>query len=193
MEINCWKVEQAEKILVDNGIEKEKAPIVLQALGYVLFDRELYPKSYKNATIRVWPGNLQYGEDISLFFLDIHCKTTNIEMAKAATTGVLAQLETWYGDTDQDTEEWALEYALWARMLLHFSEYQPLSIMLNPSHLNIEMEQMMALMQYVAFVGGVEAVDIYKAVMANLTAVRQAWKNEGEEECFTYVVKEDLK
>lgn len=38
------KRNTAEKVLIDNGIEKEEAEIVLQALGYVLLDEELYPE-----------------------------------------------------------------------------------------------------------------------------------------------------
>ena len=38
-------IEKAEQVLIDNGIEKDEAWVVLQALGYVLFDGELYPES----------------------------------------------------------------------------------------------------------------------------------------------------
>lgn len=34
----------AEHVLTDNGIEHDEAPTVLQALGYVLLDTELYPE-----------------------------------------------------------------------------------------------------------------------------------------------------
>lgn len=37
-------LKKAEKVLVDNGIEKDEASTVLQALGYVLLDEELYPE-----------------------------------------------------------------------------------------------------------------------------------------------------
>lgn len=36
-------IRKAEEVLIDNGIEKDEAPVVLQALGYVLLDKELYP------------------------------------------------------------------------------------------------------------------------------------------------------
>lgn len=39
-----FKVEAAEKVLVDNGIEKDEASTVLQAIGYALLDTELYPE-----------------------------------------------------------------------------------------------------------------------------------------------------
>ena len=37
-------IKRAEQVLIDNGIEADEAPVVLQALGYVLLDAELYPE-----------------------------------------------------------------------------------------------------------------------------------------------------
>ena len=37
---------KAEQCLIDNGIESDEAPTVLQALGYILLDKELYPNNY---------------------------------------------------------------------------------------------------------------------------------------------------
>lgn len=34
---------KAEQCLIDNGIEPDEASVVLQALGYILLDEELYP------------------------------------------------------------------------------------------------------------------------------------------------------
>ncbi len=42
-EITNAQLKQAEKCLVDNGIEPDEASTVLQALGYILLDKELYP------------------------------------------------------------------------------------------------------------------------------------------------------
>lgn len=36
------RVHEAEKCLVDNGIAKDEAKTVLQALGYILMDKDLY-------------------------------------------------------------------------------------------------------------------------------------------------------
>lgn len=36
-------IRKAEQCLIDNGIEEDEAPIVLQAIGYILLDEELYP------------------------------------------------------------------------------------------------------------------------------------------------------
>jgi hypothetical protein len=43
---SCIKnnLSKAEQCLVDNGIEPDEAPVVLQALGYILLDEELYPE-----------------------------------------------------------------------------------------------------------------------------------------------------
>ena len=35
---------RAEQCLIDNGIDKDEASVVLQALGYILLDTELYPE-----------------------------------------------------------------------------------------------------------------------------------------------------
>ena len=37
------RIKKAEQVLIDNGIEPDEAEIVLQAIGYVLLDEELYP------------------------------------------------------------------------------------------------------------------------------------------------------
>ena len=35
-------IKKAEQVLIDNGIDADEADVVLQALGYVLLDEELY-------------------------------------------------------------------------------------------------------------------------------------------------------
>ena len=37
-------IRRAEQVLIDNGIEKDEAGTVLQAIGYTLLDTELYPE-----------------------------------------------------------------------------------------------------------------------------------------------------
>lgn len=41
--IDNSKIRAAEKCLIDNGIEPDEANTVLQAIGYILLDTELYP------------------------------------------------------------------------------------------------------------------------------------------------------
>lgn len=36
------KLKKAEQCLIDNGIASDEAETVLQALGYILLDKELY-------------------------------------------------------------------------------------------------------------------------------------------------------
>lgn len=43
-EIHENQIKSAEKVLIDNGIDPDEAYIVLQALGYVLLNVELYPE-----------------------------------------------------------------------------------------------------------------------------------------------------
>lgn len=37
-------IEEAKALQKKYGIEPDEAPVVLQALGYILFDEELYPE-----------------------------------------------------------------------------------------------------------------------------------------------------
>lgn len=43
-EINEEQINKAMSCLVDNGIETDEACTVLQALGYILLDVELFPE-----------------------------------------------------------------------------------------------------------------------------------------------------
>lgn len=43
-EINEKQINKAMQCLVDNGIEIDEARTVLQALGYILLDVELFPE-----------------------------------------------------------------------------------------------------------------------------------------------------
>lgn len=41
--IDKTKLKKAAQCLIDNGIEPDEAETVLQAIGYILLDKELYP------------------------------------------------------------------------------------------------------------------------------------------------------
>lgn len=41
-------IVKAEQCLIDNGIEPDEAPVVLQALGYILLDEELIQRRNQN-------------------------------------------------------------------------------------------------------------------------------------------------
>ena len=42
--ISKEEIKKSEQVLIDNGIEKDEAQVVLQALGYTLLGVELYPE-----------------------------------------------------------------------------------------------------------------------------------------------------
>ena len=42
MVITKEQIKAAEKCLVDNGVDEDEADTVLQAIGYILLDMELY-------------------------------------------------------------------------------------------------------------------------------------------------------
>ena len=46
MNISKEEINEAIQCLIDNGIEEDEAEIVLQALGYILLDAELFPEEY---------------------------------------------------------------------------------------------------------------------------------------------------
>ena len=43
-EITETQVNNAIQCLIDNGIDKDEACVILQALGYILLDEELFPE-----------------------------------------------------------------------------------------------------------------------------------------------------
>ena len=48
---------------------------------------------------------------------------------------LLAMFDTWYGDTDQETTKWALEYQLLTRMLVKEN-----ALILNPKYLELDLD-----------------------------------------------------
>lgn len=45
MRIDQDRIKKAEQILADNGIDQDEVDTVLQAIGYALLDKELYPNN----------------------------------------------------------------------------------------------------------------------------------------------------
>lgn len=68
-------------------------------------------------------------ENYALFFLDL----AGLGMTLENKANILKSLDHLYGDTPQETTEWALEYELWCRMLL-----QDDALCLNPRHLDMD-------------------------------------------------------
>lgn len=44
VEVKRSDIDNAEQCLIDNGISRDEAQVVVQALGYILLDTELYPE-----------------------------------------------------------------------------------------------------------------------------------------------------
>ena len=61
------KIKKAERVLIDNGIDPDEASTVLQAIGFVLLDKDLYEPRYRASQIR-WDRTDEDGEhtDIGL-------------------------------------------------------------------------------------------------------------------------------
>jgi len=193
MYITNEKRTAAEKVLIDNGIDRDEAATVLQALGYVLLDTELYDERVHEEYIDVFPQ--VDAED--LFFMTVPCKEKDHEKLYAAVAKLLSKLDTWYGDTDQDTDEWAVEFALWSRMLLlplSNEENSPtLGVMLNPEKLDIsDPEQEDCLLGFIAAVGGNERAATYKTLRGRIQDIKKAWCEEtGDELFFLYRLNSD--
>lgn len=66
-------------------------------------------------------------EDNPLFFASMPF------MEERTKIKILKELDLLYGDTNQETTNWCLEYQLWTRMLLHYN-----ALMLNPVHIEIK-------------------------------------------------------
>ena len=56
--IDKKRLQKAEKCLADNGIETDETSIVLQAIGYILLDVELYPDDKKEPTLEIVDDDL---------------------------------------------------------------------------------------------------------------------------------------
>ena len=65
MKIDRARIEKAEQILIDNGIEEDEAKTVLQALGYALLDEEIYPPKYRARCIQ-WDRTDDDGEHVEV-------------------------------------------------------------------------------------------------------------------------------
>lgn len=72
--------------------------------------------------------------DSPLYFLGLKDAFTSRFLNGPGICQLLYQLDEWYGNTEQKTKDWALEYQLWARMILSLNAP---AIMINPRHLLI--------------------------------------------------------
>ena len=63
MEISKETIKNAEQVLVDNGIDEDEASTVLQALGFVLLDEDLYQPKYRARCIQ-WDRTVDNGKHL---------------------------------------------------------------------------------------------------------------------------------
>jgi len=74
-----------------------------------------------------WKAEKYEDIDYLLAFVELH------NLRDKEIVEVLNKFDTLYGDTDQDTEEWAVEYQLLTRMLVKHH-----AIMVNPKYLVLQ-------------------------------------------------------
>lgn len=79
--------------------------------------------------MRVYTYRSYEYERAPLFFLDL----SDYGLSAEGKVDILSALDMLYGDTDQETTDWALEYELWCRMLLSQD-----ALMVNPQYLGME-------------------------------------------------------
>ena len=102
---------------------------------------------------------------------------------------LLQKLDEMYGDLPEDTEKWALEYQLWARMLLAEG-----AVMLNPKHLDLpdcayEFKTLAFGNKMLKDSG--DGIAWAKAVKTPISVIAEAWENdmsESGDEAFTCIV-----
>ena len=71
-EISKEAIEKTKKVLIDNGIDEDEVEIVLQAIGYSLLDKELFPE----------PKEKEYTVSIAINCrYDLTLKATSVEDA----------------------------------------------------------------------------------------------------------------
>lgn len=63
------KIKKAEQCLIDNGVDADEADTVLQAIGYILLDKELYPEDERRES---GPWYFTFGTDKGFPYQDTY-------------------------------------------------------------------------------------------------------------------------
>lgn len=117
-------------------------------------------------------------EDSPLFILRAGTPCNRAEFYNAA--DILAALDEWYGNTEQETTEWALEFEIWARFLLLDG-----GLILNPQHLALEevKDEFLELLN-----DGPENIRTrYERMFAaDMESLKEAWMAAGKPEQFEF-------
>lgn len=93
---------------------------------------------------------------------------------------IIASLDEWYGNTEQETTEWALEFEIWVRFLLTDG-----SIILNPKHLALDevMDEFLELLSS----GPEDICTRYKRMSAvSIDTLMELWTAAGKPELFEF-------
>lgn len=177
-EISEANIKAALKVLIDNGVEADEAATVLQAIGYSLLDAELFPDNAASAShVPIWTyDHYEYGDGTPLFFLRLGDVEQN-QPNSLAILQFIKRLDTLYGDLDEDTTDWALEFQLWTRMLL--SDAAP-HILLNPRHIALDSTFVDEVSAFIARLyeprkSGM-AVSLYRNLVNRSDTLRKCWE-----------------
>lgn len=86
IDITKEMISRAEQCLVENGIVKDEAYTVLQALGYILLDAELYPDD-KNSEVCGYPVYHKHISEVNegdrlLYEGEVHTASTSAFLTK---------------------------------------------------------------------------------------------------------------
>lgn len=93
---------------------------------------------------------------------------------------ILAALDEWYGNTEQETTEWALEFEIWARSILLYGGF-----ILNPQHLALDevMDEFLELLSN----GHEDICTRYKRMSAvSIDTLMELWTAAGKPELFEF-------
>lgn len=117
-------------------------------------------------------------EDSPLFILSAGTPCNRIGFPNVV--DIIASLDEWYGNTEQETTEWALEFEIWVRSLLMDG-----SIILNPKHLALDEveEEFLELLRYGR--GNIRA-RYERMSTVDMESLKEAWMAAGKPELFEF-------
>lgn len=93
---------------------------------------------------------------------------------------IIASLDEWYGNTEQETTEWALEFEIWVRSLLLDG-----GIILNPKHLALDevKDEFLELLRYGR--GNIRA-RYERMSTVDMESLKEAWMAAGQLDQFEF-------
>ena len=152
-------------------------------------DTAMHETETEEQTHHIYTYHVYEYEDEPLFFLELKSPD---KAPAAILCDILHLLDEAYSNTDMETTDWALEYQLWARMLLAFPTP---SIMLNPKHLDIQASDSdgysvaSRIADYLAIIAP-ESRDAYTALLDNTDELNRIFVPADKPEDFDYTFEE---